>query len=67
MPLKIASLPPNLQRTLKNADQSLAPTLTIKDVRSRILKAKKPNGIVPGDVPKKLVKFCGSTLAIYTS
>ena len=32
MPLKIASLPPNLQKSLKNADQSLAPTLTIKDV-----------------------------------
>ena len=32
-------------------------------MRRRIVKAKKPNGIVPGDLPKKLVQRCSSVLA----
>ena len=32
-------------------------------MRSRIVKAKKPTGQVPGDLPKKLVKHCVDVLA----
>ena len=63
-PLNVASLPTNVQRFIENADQSLAPILSIRDVKSRIIKAKKPNGIVPGDLPKKLIKFCASSIAV---
>ena len=38
-----------------------------QDVYSRIMKAKKPNGLVPGDLPKKLVQHCAETLAIPVS
>ena len=66
-PLDVSSLPPNVQTCLKKNDQSLAPKLSIEDVECRILKAKKPNGIVPGDLPKKLVKTCASIIAIPAS
>ena len=41
--------------------------LSISDVHARIVKAKKPNGLVPGDLPKKLVQHCTDTLAIPAS
>ena len=63
-PLSMTALPPNIQLFLNNYDASLVPKLSISDVHSRIMKAKKPNGIVPGDVPKKLVQHCAETLAI---
>ena len=49
---------------LSNNDQGLAPKLSIQEVHSRIIKAKKPNGLVPGDLPKKLVQNCAATLAV---
>ena len=66
-PLDVSSLPPNVQSCLNKNDQSLAPKLSIEDVECRILKAKKPIGIVPGDLPKKLVKTCASSIAIPAS
>ena len=63
-PLDVTSLPPNVNLFLQNSDQSLAPKLSVTDVQSRISKAKKPNGTVPGDLPKKLVQVCSSTIAV---
>ena len=62
-PLNLNNLSPNVQIYLSNADQSMAPTLTPVEVQSRIIKANKPNGLVPGDLPKKLVQNCSATLA----
>ena len=63
-PLKIQNLLPNVKCFLKNNDQNVAPKLSTSEVEARILKAKKPNGLVPGDLPKKLVKTCAATLAV---
>ena len=41
--------------------------LSVEDVRKRIVRAKKPNSLVPGDLPKKLVKHCSSFLAFPVS
>ena len=62
-PLNLNNLTPNVKIYLSNADQSLAPTLTPVEVQNRIMKANKPNGLVPGDLPKKLVQNCSATLA----
>ena len=62
-PLDLSSLAPNVNTYLQNCDQSLAPILSTHDVYCRMIKAKKPNGLVPGDLPKKLVQQCASTLA----
>ena len=66
-PLDVSSLPPNVQSFLGNNDQSLAPKLSVRDVERKIIKAKKPNGLVPGDLPKKVVQVCASTLALPAS
>ena len=63
-PLNLTKLPPNVQIFLSNANQNLAPKLTLHDVHKRIIKAKKPNGLVPGDLPKKLVQHCAATLSV---
>ena len=57
-------LPPNVQTYLQKNDSNLAPKLTTHEVQCRIMKAKKPNGLVPGDLPKKIVQKCARTLAI---
>ena len=38
--------------------------LTHTEVLKRIIKAKKPNRVVPGDLPKKLVQNFASALAV---
>ena len=63
-PLNTSLLPPNVQLFLSNYDPNLAPKLSTSDVYSRIMKAKKPNGIVPGDLPKKLVQHCATTISV---
>ena len=55
-------MPPNVQTHLQNKDQKLAPTVSALEVQTRIIKAKKPNGLVPGDLPKKVVQKCASSL-----
>ena len=62
-PLDVAKLPSNVQIYLKSNDSNLAPRLSAVDVRRRIIKAKKPNGIIPGDLPKKVVQNCSEMLA----
>ena len=61
-PLNVRSLPPNIQ-TFLSAGQTLAPTLSACDVRNKIRKAKKPNSLVPGDLPKKVVQQYAAYLA----
>ena len=63
-PLNVSKLPPNVQTYLQKNDSNLAPKLTTHEVQCRIMKAKKPNGLVPGDLPKKIVQKCARTLAI---
>ena len=62
-PLNVSNLPPNVQNYLATDDKCLAPKLTPDEVKIRIVKAKKPNGLVPGDLPKKLVQKCAASLA----
>lgn len=62
-PLNPQNFPPNIQNHLSNPDQEMAPKLTRYDVYSKIVKAKKPNSQVHGDIPKKLVQNFANNLA----
>ena len=62
-PLNAQELPPNIRYLLNNCDVSLAPTISVHDVLQRIKKAKKPTSIVPGDLPRKLVRLYAPLLA----
>ena len=62
-PLNAANLPQVVQSFLNLSDRAVVPILSVKQVTSRILKAKKPNGLVPGDLPKKLLQKCAPILA----
>ena len=62
-PLNIANLPPNIQQFLVDPDQDLVPVLSTHDVHRRICGSKKPNSLVPGDIPVKLVKTFPDILA----
>ena len=62
-PLDVSRLPPNVKTWLGTNDQTLGPRLSVRAVERRIQKAKKPHGIVPGDLPKKLIQTCTSTIA----
>ena len=62
-PLQVTNLPPNVQNFLNNQDQDLVPILSTYDVFKRMVKAKKPNSLVPGDLQPKLVKSFADILA----
>ena len=62
-PLSLQSLPPNIRSYLEESDSSSVPVLTAADVKARIVKAKKPHGIVHGDFPKKLLQRCPDQIA----
>ena len=64
LPLDLMNLPPNIRNYLSCSDQTLAPILSVHEVRTRITKAKKPNGLVPGDLPRKVVQKCGDILSV---
>ena len=55
-PLNVNNLPPNVQEYLGNPDLNISPILSHDDVWKKLVKAKKPNSIVPGDLPKKLTQ-----------
>ena len=57
-------MPPNIVAFLNTPDQSIVPRLSVNAVNKRIVKAKKPVGIVPGDLPRKLVQKCSDLIAI---
>ena len=63
-PLQISSLPPNIVAFLNTPDQPIVPCLSVNAVKKRIVKAKKPVRIVPGDLPRKLVQKCSDLIAI---
>ena len=60
-PLSVTNLPPNIQEYLQSDE--VPPKLSTYDVYCKIVKAKKPNSSVPGDLPKKLVKCFADKLA----
>ena len=63
-PLNLGNLPPNLREYLGNPVNNSAPFLSQYDVYKKIMKAKKPNSVVPGDLPRKLVQLFPSELAV---
>ena len=62
-PLDVSKLPPNIRAWINQNDHTQVPLVSVRSVETKISKAKKPKGIVPGDLPKKLVQTCKSTLA----
>ena len=62
-PLSMSSLPPNVRNFLQNYDPHVAPSLRVSAVRQRLIRAKKPAGIFPGDLPKMVVQHCVNELA----
>ena len=66
-PLNVENLPPNVKKHLGNPDGCSAPLLSHYDVYTKLSKAKKPNSVVPGDLPKKLMQRFPGELAIPVS
>ena len=62
-PLDVSKLPPNVRAWIKQNDHTHVPLVSVRSVESKITKAMKPKGLVPGDLPKKLVQTCKSLLA----
>ena len=63
-PISMQNLPPNIQLLLKQgeSDQS-KPVLEDWQVYTKLSRSKKPNSIVPGDLPVKLIKILTPELA----
>ena len=61
-PLNVNELPPNVQLHLKQ-DHEVRPDLSIHEVYTRIVRAKKPKG----DLPYKLTKYFPEQLALPAS
>ena len=57
-------LPSKVREHLSSSDYQNYPQLSISEVKSRICKARKPQGIVPGDLPKKIVQNCADIIAV---
>ena len=55
-PLNVETLPPNIREYLTTSELGTAPELSHYDVFMKLRKAKKPNSVVPGDLPRKLVQ-----------
>ena len=71
-PINLANFPPRMRAELEQPDMSVVPCLEEFEVFKKICKAKKPNSIVPGDLPKKIVQEFSCELStpvtiIYTS
>ena len=64
LPVTLSSLPPNVVCSLASADSYAVPVLCPSDVQSRIVKAKKPRGLVDEDLPKKILQKCPDLLSI---
>ena len=64
--LSIANLPPIIQEYLSEEDDK-APILSVNDVYHKLMKSKKPNSSVPGDLPKKVVQHYALNLAVPVS
>ena len=67
-PLNISTLPPNIKNYLTTAQAGeTVPRLSVASVYRKLVKAKKPNSIVPGDLPKKVIKKWAANLAVPVS
>ena len=63
-PLNVETLPPNVKEYLTSSEPGTAPELSHHDVFMKLRKAKKPNSVVPGDLPRKLVQRFTSEITI---
>ena len=64
-PLKISNLPPCVQSHLSTESRDqIIPRLTVYDVYCKILRARKPNSSVPGDIPRKLIQHFAPHIAV---
>ena len=64
-PLTLSSLTPRVRSYIADENSRTVPTfLSISAVKKRIIKAKKPQGIVPGDLPRKVLKHCIEEIAV---
>ena len=63
-PLDFDKLPPNVQNSMTDAkgDPNI-PVIEPYEVHRKISKAKKPNSVIHGDVPKKIVQLFSPELA----
>ena len=63
-PLTLEKLPPNVQSCILEAkDDPSIPKLEPFEVYHKISKAKKPNSVIKGDVPKRILKLFSPELA----
>ena len=63
-PIDINNFPPVIREALSHPDISVVPRLEEHEVFEKICKAKKPNSVVPGDIPKKIVKEFSCELSV---
>ena len=63
-PLNVLHLPPKIREFLNNPEDNVGPKLSHYDVFQKLRKAKKPNSVVPGDLPRKLTQQCPSELTV---
>ena len=68
-PLNIESLPHRVKVKLNsmNSDQNTTPSLSEREVWEQIIKSKKTNSMVPGDIPKPIVQKYPEELAVPVS
>ena len=63
-PIDVNKLSPAIKEELdKGRDESNIPILTENEVHEKLVKAKKPHSMVPGDIKRVLVKECSVELA----
>jgi hypothetical protein len=62
-PISLTNFPPKMREELTQPDLSVVPCLADYEVFKKICKAKKPNSIVSGDLPKKIVQEFSCELA----
>ena len=55
-PVNVRNFPPKIREELQSPDLTLVPRLEEFQVYNKIRKSKKPNSVVQGDIPKKLVQ-----------
>ena len=63
-PLILDKLPPNVRQCIGDAkNESNIPKLEAYEVFNKMKKAKKPNSVIPGDIPKQVIQLFSPELA----
>ena len=63
-PIDVDEFPPTIKESLENGKKDTnIPTLFEHEVHAKIIKAKKPHSMVPGDIQRLLVKECSVELS----